>query len=236
MKALQIDLEALLKESGASLAGYGSLADVAAAVNAGFRGAVSIGVALDPAIVRELAQGPTVAYHQEYHRINGLLDQLDLLAADWLVSKGFEAHPLTRENVAIDWQAMQTQLPHKTAARLAGHGWIGRSALLVTPQYGPAIRFSTVLTNAAFQPGPIRADGCGSCRCCKDACPAGAIAGMPWNSELKRASYYDAFACKALAEESCSKIGVQNNICGICIHACPYTQKYLRVEALKLTD
>ncbi len=231
MSSWQESLTLLLKEAGASLAGCGNLSDVSAAREAGFSGAVSIGVALDPAIVRELGHGPTLAYHGEYHRVNGLLDQLDQLAADWLISQGFDAHPMTRDNVTIDWVGLKTPLPHKTAALRAGHGWIGRSALIITPEYGSAVRFSTVLTNAPIVPAPALADGCGSCQRCKDACPVGAIAGVPWTRALEREHYYNAFACKAFAEKSCEKLGIHNDICGICIHSCPYSQKYLRLKS-----
>lgn len=228
MNTWQEKLTARIKEAGASLVGCGCLTDVPAAREAGFSGAVSIGVALDSAIVKALSQGPTLAYNEEYHRVNGILDRLDQLAADWLVSQGFDAHPLIRDNVPVDWEALETPLPHKTAALRAGHGWIGRSGLIVTPEYGSAIRFSTVLTNAPVIPVPFRADGCGSCLRCKEACPASAIAGVPWTQALQREQYYNAFACKAFAEESCRKLGIRNDICGICIHACPYSQKYLR--------
>lgn len=221
-------LTSLIREMGGHLVGYASLEDVAEARQAGYNGAVSIGVALRAEIVSALGQGPTLPYHLEYLRINGILDRLDQFAADWLKMQGFEAHPLTRGNVEIDWEALKTAIPHKTAALRAGHGWIGRSALLITPEFGPAVRFSTVLTNAPIEQASTRPDGCGACHACKDACPPGAIAGVPWRPELQRSGYYDAFACKAYAEASCSKIGVSNDICGICIHACPFTQRYLR--------
>lgn len=223
-------LTPLLKEFGASVVGYADMSDVAEAAEAGFSGAVSIGIALSPSVVRELSQGPTLAYHMEYYRVNGMLDQLDTMAADWLIAHGYEASPLTVANTPVDWEVLRSPIPHKTAALRAGHGWIGRSALLVTPEYGPAVRFSTVLTNAPITPAAMRPDGCGACQACKGACPAKAIAGIQWSPDQSRDQYYDAFACQQFATESCQKLGVKNAICGICIHYCPYTQKYLDRE------
>ena len=40
-----------------------------------------------------------------------------------------------------------TPLPHKTVATRAGLGWIGKCALLVTKQFGSAIRLTSVLTD-----------------------------------------------------------------------------------------
>lgn len=228
MKAWQQDLTPLIKELGGDLVGYARLSDVPEAQASGFSGGISIGVALKPHIVKDLFAGPTLAYHLEYHRVNGILDQLDHLAADWLIAHGYSAHPLTRANVPIDWETMETPIPHKTAALRAGHGWIGRSALLVTPKYGSAIRFSTVLTNAPIEGVPLHPDRCGSCTACREACPVSAILGVPWKLGATRKDYYNAGACKGFAESSCQKIGVKNDICGICIHACPYTLKYLR--------
>lgn len=217
-----------IKDSGGNLVGYACLDDIPEALAAGYAGGISIGVALKPSVVKDLAQGPTLTYHMEYNRVNGILDQLDQLAADWLTANGFDAHPLILANVTIDWEALRTEIPHKTAALRAGLGWIGRSALLVTPEYGSAVRFSTVLTNAPIDRVPFASDGCGSCVACMTACPVGAIMGVPWSLSLKREQYYKAFACKNQAEESCMRIGVKNDIiCGICIHACPYSQKYL---------
>ena len=41
----------------------------------------------------------------------------------------------------------------KTAATRAGLGWIGKTALLVTPEWGPAVRLGTVFTYAALGAG-----------------------------------------------------------------------------------
>ena len=224
----QNSLTALIQESGGALVGYGDLGDVPEAVAMGLTGGISIGVPLAPEIVERLGNGPTLDYHHEYHRINGILDELDRLAADWLTSQGYRAHPLTRDNVDINWEAFRTPIPHKTVALRAGLGWIGRSALMVTPVYGPAIRFSSVLTDAPIPIQPVMEDRCGSCLACKAACPAGAIEGVRWSIELVRDDYYSASACKGFASEKCNQLGVVNDICGICIHACPFTQKYLK--------
>jgi hypothetical protein len=60
-----------------------------------------------------------------------------------------------------------TPLPHKTVATRAGLGWIGHCALLVTPAFGPALRISSVLTNAPrYHAVPIVRSRCGTCRRC----------------------------------------------------------------------
>jgi len=49
-----------------------------------------------------------------------------------------------------------SSMPQKTIATRAGLGWIGKTALLITPQFGSAIRLNSVLTDMEFNnPGQI---------------------------------------------------------------------------------
>ena len=67
-------------------------------------------------------------------------------------------------------------LLEKSWAAEAGLGWIGRHSLLVHPDLGSFILLGEVVTTAELQPdAPYTRDGCGKCRACIDACPAGAI-------------------------------------------------------------
>ena len=59
----------------------------------------------------------------------------------------------------------------------AGLGKLGRNGLVVTPEFGPRIRLTAVVTDA-----PLEADKpldweppCAQCRACIEACPAGAL-------------------------------------------------------------
>jgi len=65
----------------------------------------------------------------------------------------------------------------KDAAVLAGLGSVGRNNLVITPEYGPRIRWRVLLLDRAASPtGPVRYDPCGSCHePCRRACPVGAF-------------------------------------------------------------
>lgn len=123
-----------------------------------------------------------------------------------------------------------TPLPHKTAATRAGLGWIGRCALLVTESYGSAVRLTTVLTDAPLDPAePINESRCGTCRACVEACPGRAIAGGLWHAGLPREAMVDPDACYRTTRGFAPAIGAAPDvgICGACIAACPWTQRYV---------
>jgi GNAT superfamily N-acetyltransferase len=124
--------------------------------------------------------------------------------------------------------ALSTRLQHKTIATRAGLGWIGKSALLITKPYGPAVRLASVLTDANFDTGtPVDTSSCGACRSCADRCPTQAIVGQNWKLGTPREAIYDAPTCRATAVRLSKEAGFEATICGACINACPYTQRYL---------
>jgi epoxyqueuosine reductase QueG len=85
--------------------------------------------------------------------------------------------------------------PHKTAAASAGLGWIGKTALFVSPQFGPAVRLATVFTDLDLPVGDAIAEGrCGDCRACVDACPAGCGRDVQWRAGMARDELFDAGA------------------------------------------
>ncbi|WP_051824058.1 4Fe-4S double cluster binding domain-containing protein [Clostridium sulfidigenes] len=125
---------------------------------------------------------------------------------------------------------LTTYLPHKTVATRAGMGWIGKNALLVTQQYGSAVRISSVLTDMPVIPDmPINDSRCGKCSKCVDDCPATAIKGKLWNINSTREELLDPFKCRKKARELLrQRIGIEMSLCGKCIEICPYTQQYIK--------
>jgi epoxyqueuosine reductase len=222
------ELRALLTRRGAALVGYADLTELPAAARLELPRAVSIAVALRAEIVAQLDDGPTVPYQQEYLALNELLARLAGEAATFLRERGHRAEPLPT-TVRTDAGSLSTPLPHKVAATRSGLGWIGRSNLLVSPGYGPAVRLTTVLTDAPLPCGePVDASRCGTCDDCVSACPGKAVKGPGWKVGMARGELYDAFACRDTARARAAAVGVSETICGVCIAACPYTKRYLR--------
>jgi epoxyqueuosine reductase QueG len=120
---------------------------------------------------------------------------------------------------------------HKTAATKAGLGWVGKSALFVSAEFGPGVRLASVLTDAPFTTGaPVVESRCGKCTECIKACPYGAIKGAQWDPEISRDDLLDAFLCSRKREAYILELGFKHP-CGLCIKACPFGKKRNRDPA-----
>ena len=108
----------------------------------------------------------------EFTPINKKLPQLAVHTANLLIDKGYKALAKVQTMVVQD-SDYRTVLPHKTVATLAGVGFIGKCAALVTKEYGSAARIIVVLTNAPMECGvPVTKSLCGpKCDICTNVCP-----------------------------------------------------------------
>ena len=228
MSQLNERIRQRLIDAGAGLVGFADVSELPAAMTGGLPRAVSIGVPLNPAIAREIAHGPTPRYFGEYHRINALLGHLSEQTAALLRDAGHRADPVQATTEHFDPVTLSAPVQHKTIATRAGLGWIGKSALLITKEYGPAVRLGSVFTDADLETGaPTNESHCGTCRNCVDRCPAQAIVGDNWQLGAPREAIYDAPTCRMTATRLSAQAGFEATICGVCINACPWTQRYL---------
>ena len=182
-------------------------------------------------IIMNMQNAPTQEYVDELVSINSRLDELGMKCEEFLIKKGYDAYAQTKKRLGTDFGEFNSfELPHKTIATRAGLGWIGKSALFTTKEYGSALRLSSVLTDAPLEIGkPILKSRCGKCMECRDACLGGAISGISWNYKLKRNDFYDDKKCEEYALKiSEENLGKADTVCGKCIFACPHTQKYAK--------
>jgi epoxyqueuosine reductase QueG len=60
----------------------------------------------------------------------------------------------------------------------AGLGCYGKNGMIITPQYGPYVYLSMIITDAPLKPDdPFDEDLCADCNLCVEACPTGACTG-----------------------------------------------------------
>jgi epoxyqueuosine reductase len=225
MHLFQKDLIKLLKDNGAGLVGFADLVNI---TNGQWISGIAIATVIPQQVIRSIKDGPTLAYYDAYNSLNLRLDSLAGEAAAYIESHGYHAHAQTRDAVqeSADYR---TPMPHKTVAVRAGLGWIGKSALLVTPEYGSAVRLTSVLTNAEFEYGqPVTSSRCGTCTSCTKACPAQAISGKNWTPDIDRNEFYTPSVCRETARNLANeRLQKEVTLCGKCIEVCPYTRKYL---------
>lgn len=185
--------------------------------------AVSILMRIDPAVLRGMRRGPTADYEEEYLRLNRALDAATAGLTATLHAHGHAAVAVPATSADPDpGSGNGAVFPHKTAATCAGLGWIGKTALFVSHDFGPAVRLATVFTDLDLPPGtPVTAGACGDCRACVDACPAGCGRDVAWRAGMPLGELFDAAACR---HQMAQYPGVEREICGICIAACPLSR------------
>lgn len=90
---------------------------------------------------------------------------------------------------------------HMPAMYLAGLGTLGLNCSILTPEFGPRVFVTSIITDCEISSGtPMSNDMCTECRLCVDNCPIGAIDGEGWKNPFACASY---------------------GCCGTCIAICP---------------
>jgi len=230
------DLTAFIKDEllchSAEMVGIGDLRELPIEVRAGLPIGICVAVKYPTEVICGIAALPTREYCDWYYRLNERLDMLVTLGAEALQMLGYEAIAQTRAQVGTGEDVLHTALPHKTVATRAGIGWIGKTALLVTEQYGSMVRISSILTDAPLAAAkPVNQSKCGDCMTCTSACPAGAVGGRAWEAGLPREALFDAAKCRDTARARAMQgFGEEITICGKCIEACPYTRKYMEKQ------
>lgn len=203
--------------AGAALVGFADIAGLAELPRA-----VVIVMAHSPAVLADVEAMPTPEYYQEYLDFNTRLDEIAAELGRLDEEAGYRVKLNGATLGQIDLGTLSAPFSHKMAATRAGLGWIGKSALLVTRELGPALRLASLLTDAPLEVGsPITESECGDCTACQEVCPGGAILGELWHAGRPRGEFYDAFACRTAALERAGKRGISSTICGMCMAVCP---------------
>jgi len=152
------------------------------------------------------------------------------------VKKGIERMGFSAKIIAPDKRVghnsplyWRGEVSHKAAAKTAGIGWIGRSTLLVTPEFGPRVCLATVLTDMPVPTGIPMDNKCGSCRACILSCPLGALKGKSFSNHPRDvADSIDVKKCGALV----NRIWADGRMCYECMLACPIGKKKRKKEGV----
>ncbi|HPT11785.1 MAG TPA: tRNA epoxyqueuosine(34) reductase QueG [Bacteroidales bacterium] len=128
------------------------------------------------------------------------------------------AIPDTRGRVFVD----SAPLTEKSWAIHAGIGWRGRHSVIVNKEIGSFFFLGEIVTTAPLEyDEPFVQDHCGSCRCCIDACPTGAINSNRTINATKCISY-------CTIEKPAEEVDYPGNSiygCDRCQEVCPWNKK-----------
>jgi len=134
----------------------------------------------------------------------------------------------------LGWQSYGTPRSnglgiYPAMATMAGLGEMSRLNRVITPQYGPMVRFTFLLTDLPLAPTkPINfgvMEFCKHCKRCADLCPSKSLSfdtepswevQGQWNNPGHKAYFENSVTCR----NYWSQVGTN---CGICFAVCPYT-------------
>jgi len=183
---------------------------------------ISLGIRIMDSIVDDLPRRKerSVAVNYRHHGYEVINRRLDLLASclsSYIQNAGYRVLPLPASE-RYDDERICALFSHKLTAHLAGHGWIGKSCMLITPEAGPRVRWVTVLTDAPLPvTGTSLDEKCGNCSECVDICPVSAFTGAAFHEDEPREIRYDAGKCEKYLNE-----GEKWSVCGLCVYICPH--------------
>jgi epoxyqueuosine reductase len=188
-----------------------------------FSRGISVAVRLSNPIIDGLDLEPAPIYAHHYQTVNSFLDHLALKITNWLQEKGCRAMPIPASQIVSE-ERLTGAISHRTVAMAAGLGWYGKSQLLITPEFGPRLRWATGLTDMPLTAGTMVQNRCGKCRACVEICPVQAIKDhRPEDRPLPRERAIDVRRCDEHLWDF-DRRGL-DRVCGLCIKACPWGKR-----------
>jgi len=170
-----------------------------------------------PVSLPALETSPSIYYRELYITVNALLDQYTYRLAEFLTSRGYPSVFVPRDgygNIDVLLKNPVSFFSHRHAAYLAGLGTFGVNNMILTPEYGPRVRFGSVFTTAQLPPDPVREDQlCIRCMRCVEMCPSSAL-----QKEDYPEGKTDKHACASWSADLNRRYIAP---CGICIKVCP---------------
>jgi epoxyqueuosine reductase QueG len=154
-------------------------------------------------------------WHHVYRVVTPMLDDVAQRIQQELQGEGYKTFPIPA-SMPYNREILKGLFPHKLAAHLSGLGWIGKSCLLITPDFGPRVRLVTVFTDAPLSTGTPPGKKCGKCKSCVEACPVQAFKGVEFRPEDPVEARFDTRACEQYR---------RTHPCGLCVAACPFGQR-----------
>ena len=213
---MNAEIEQILFDKGTDIVRFVDISCLPQYQTLGFKKAVVFCIALSKEFIIAIRDGKETEkdeFVEKENKADALADWL----AEYLQQKGYRSYSQSEkshwQNNNWNLKTLSSKLPHKTIARLAGIGYIGKNNLLISKEFGCGFTMSTVLTDAPFttKSYSLVPSNCGNCNVCKKVCPQNAIYGNEWTENQGREGVLDYTKC------TCALI---------CMVNCPQTLKY----------
>jgi epoxyqueuosine reductase QueG len=157
---------------------------------------------------------------REYSHEAAIVIQL----AAYIRNLGYEAVPSMNDTALV--------IPY---ALKAGLGEYARNQLVITPQFGPRLRFSKIFTNLPLAHDRPRRFGvrevCDRCRRCADACPVKALpTGPPSADRPDRSAIAGVVKWTSDAHKCFGYWAKLASDCAICLRVCPFNRDFSKLR------
>jgi len=136
-------------------------------------------VVLDEGLIRKyLGKEDVWLYRNHFFENLQRLGDIGVGVAEALRAKGFQAEPQAPNGVYRPGSNLAKGLVPPFSLRYgavaAGLGSVGRSGVMMTPEYGGRVQLGGVITDAELEPdSPTEEDLCDDCMICVKSCPTG---------------------------------------------------------------
>jgi epoxyqueuosine reductase len=222
LKKITAEIKTFTLSKGADLVGIADLklasdfiANHGEPIAAEFPRAISIGMQINDTIVEthdpNEPRGKSLYWHHIYDVVSVQLNHLAFDVSRWLAGQGYETLPIPA-SMPYNLKKLQGVISHKLPAHLSGLGWIGKNCLLLSKEFGPRVRFATVLTDAPLAEDKATDKKCGKCTACIDACPVSAFTNTEFSPDEDVHVRFNTAKCSEYRS---------NHPCGLCVSSCP---------------
>jgi epoxyqueuosine reductase QueG len=161
---------------------------------------------------------PSILHKETYDSANRTLDSLAFNLVRYLNRLGRAGYFFTRDgfgSLRLLKDRPQAAFGHIIAAKYAGLGTVGLNNCLLTPEFGPRVRFVSIFTSAILQPDPvIEKDLCIKCETCAKCCPVDALT-------MRQDQFKGDYNLMACLDHHIELNGQKTAPCGICTKVCP---------------
>lgn len=156
---------------------------------------------------------------REYSHEASIVMQL----AAYIRNLGYEAVPSMNDTALV--------IPY---AIKAGLGEYARNQMVITPEFGPRLRFSKIFTNLPLTHDIPRPKGvqafCNICTRCADACPVKALPYGPPSTKTANISAIKGVRKWTSDAEKCFSFWAKlASDCAICMRVCPFNRDYATI-------